>query len=192
MRTISDHVYDLVQNSLRAGAREIYILIEEDTSRNLFKIIIQDDGHGIRPDQVSKIKDPFYTSRPTITRRVGLGLALMDATCERTGGALIIESKYRYGTTITATMDHDNIDRPPLGDLPDVASSMMISTTENKVLWKIEHIFNGNGYVLKNRKTSDELNIMSYAEPGVKDMLRQLIQKKEEAIGRASYDRFKS
>ena len=188
MRTLSDHIFDLVQNSIRAKAREIHIVIEEDTSLNLFRIIINDDGQGIRSDQLSRIKDPFFTSRPSTTRKVGMGLALMDATCQRSNGTLSVESKFRYGTKITAMMEHDNIDRPPLGDLPDMFSSLMISSTENKVIWTIEHIFNGKGYLLKNRKTSDELNILSYGEPGVKEKLYQLIKKKEETIGRWAYN----
>ena len=189
MRTISDHIFDLVQNSIRAHAREIHIVIEEDTSMNVFKIIIQDDGHGVRSDQLAKIKDPFFTSRPGTTRRVGLGLALMDATCQQSGGTLNVESTYRYGTKITAIMEHDNIDRPPLGDLPDMLSSIMLSTIENKVIWRIEHIFNGNTYHLRNRTTMDELNLLSFAEPGVKEQLLQLIRKKEETIGRGAHNR---
>ncbi len=184
MRTISDHIFDLVQNSIRAKAREIHIIVDEDTSSNVFKIIIKDDGHGVRPDQLLKIKDPFFTTRPNTTRKIGLGLALMDGTCQRSGGTLNIESKYRYGTKITAIMEHNNIDRPPLGNLADIFSTIMISTIENKVLWKIEHILNGKSYSLKNRQTSDELNVLSYAEPGVKEKLYQLIKEKEISIGR--------
>jgi hypothetical protein len=155
---------------------------------NLFKIIIEDDGQGIRPDQVTKIKDPYYSSRPGTKRRVGLGLSLMDATCQRCDGSLDIESEYRYGTTVTAIMEHDNIDRPPLGDLPDMVSSLMISSTENRVIWTIEHIFNGEGYILRNRMTADELNIFSYGEPGVKEKLQALISNKEAGIGRSAYE----
>ena len=183
MRTLSDNIFDLVQNSIRAKAREIQVSIEEDTSKNLFRIIIKDDGQGVRPDQLSKIKDPFFTSRPNTTRKVGLGLALMDATCQQSGGTLSIESKYRFGTTITALLEHDNIDRPPLGNLPDMFSSIMISTIENRIIWKLEHIVNGKRYQLKNRATLDELNFLSYAEPGVKERLVQFILRKEKSLG---------
>ncbi len=93
-----------------------------------------------------------------------------------------IESEYRFGTTVTATMEHDNIDRPPLGDLADLFASMMLSTVENKVIWTLEHIFNGNSYRLKNRATADELNILSYAGSGVRKKLYRLIDRKERNI----------
>ncbi len=184
MRTLSDHIFDLVQNSINAGAQNIHVTVEETTSENLYKIIIKDDGHGIKPEHLSKIKNTFFTTRAQTKRRVGLGLSLMDATCQRTGGSLAVESEYRHGTTITATMEHDHTDRPPIGDLPDVFASLMLSTTENKIIWTLEHIFNGKKYRLKNRVTADELNIFSYAESGVRDKLYQLINKKEEKIYR--------
>ena len=182
MRTLSDHIFDLVQNSINVGSERIHIVVEEDLPGNLFKIVITDDGFGIRPDQLSRIKDTFFTTRSRTKRNVGLGLSLMDATCERSGGTLKIESKYRYGTTVTALMEHDNIDRPPMGDLPDLFSSIMVSTMENKIIWTLEHRFNGKKYILKNRTTLDDLNILSYGEPGAKDKLYRFIVKKEKSI----------
>ena len=182
MRTLSDHIFDLVQNSINAGSERIRIVMEEDLPGNLFKIVITDDGFGIRPEHLSRITDTFFTTRSRSKRNIGLGLSLMDATCERSGGKLVIESRYRYGTTITAVMEHDNIDRPPMGDLPDLFSSIMISTMENKIIWTLEHVFNGKKYKLKNRATLDELNILSYGEVGVKDKLYRFIVKKEQII----------
>jgi len=182
LRTLSDHIFDLVQNSINAGSERIRILVEEDLPGNLFKIVISDDGHGIRPDQLSRIKNTFFTTRSRTKRNVGLGLSLMDATCDRSGGELTVESKYRYGTTVIAVMEHDNIDRPPVGDLPDLFSSIMISTMENKIIWTLEHVFNGKKYQLKNRSTLDELNILTYGEPDAKDKLNRLIVKKEQSI----------
>jgi len=182
LRTLSDHIFDLVQNSINAGSERIHIVVEEQLADNLYKIIITDDGFGIRPDHLSRIKDTFFTTRSRTKRNIGLGLSLMDATCERSGGKLKIESKYRYGTTITAVMEHDNIDRPPLGDLPDLFSSLLISTMENKIIWTLEHVFNGKKYKLKNRATLDELNILSYGELGVKDKLCRFISRKENII----------
>jgi len=182
LRTLSDHIFDLVQNSINVGSERIHIVVEEDLPGNLLKIVITDDGFGIRPEHLSRIKDTFFTTRSRTKRNVGLGLSLMDATCERAAGKLIIESKYRYGTTITALMEHDNIDRTPIGDLPDLFSSLMVSTMENKIIWTLEHVFNGKKYKLKNRATLDELNILSYGEVGVKDKLYRLIAKKEQSI----------
>ncbi|MBI5001428.1 MAG: ATP-binding protein [Euryarchaeota archaeon] len=182
MRTLSDHIFDLIQNSINAGAQNIHVVVEEDIPNNLFKICIKDDGHGIKPEHLSRVKDTFFTTRPRGKRHVGLGLALMDATCQRSGGNLAIDSEYRRGTTITATMKHDHTDRPPIGDIPDMFASLMSSTVENKILWTLEHIYNGKRYTLKNRATKDDLNLFSYTEPGAREKLYELIIRKEEEI----------
>jgi hypothetical protein len=182
LRTLSDHIFDLAQNSVNAEARNIHITVEEDVSNNVFSMIIEDDGFGIPPQNVDRTKDTFFTTRPSTMRNVGMGLSLMDAACQRSGGQLTVDSRYRHGTVVTATMEHDNIDRTPLGDVADLFTSLMMSTIENKVIWTLEHVVDGRGYILKNRRTMDEMNILSYGEAGVRDLLYEHIAAKEKGI----------
>ncbi|MEW5936260.1 MAG: ATP-binding protein [Candidatus Thermoplasmatota archaeon] len=182
MRTLVDHIFELVQNSINAKAQKIRVVVEEDARNNSFKIVIEDDGQGIKPEHLSRIKNAFFTTQPHNKRRVGLGLSLMDAACQQSGGTLTIESEYRHGTVVTAAMEHDHVDRPPLGDLPDLFASLILSTQDNKVLWTLEHVVNGRGYCLRNRATADELNILSYTEPGAREKLYHLIVKKEREL----------
>ncbi len=182
MRTLADNIYDLAQNSIVAGAKNINIIIEEDTRKNEMKITIIDDGHGIKPEQISRVRDAFFTTRDRHKRKVGLGLSLMDATCEQSGGRLDIESKHRYGTTVTAIMELDHIDRPPLGDLADIYTSLFLSTAENKVRWKLEHIRDANAYRLTNRKVLDDLNLLSFSEAGLQQVIYRYIAGKERGL----------
>jgi hypothetical protein len=182
LRTLSQHIFDLVQNSIAAGAKNIQIILEEDIPGNLIKVTIEDNGSGIKPDHLIKIKNTFFTTRPKAIRKVGLGLSLLDAACKRTGGELIIDSKYRFGTTVVFTMEYKNIDRPPLGDIPDLFTSLILSSEENNILWTLDHILNGKEYRLKNRAVKDELNIFSYNERGVRKRLYQLLIKKEQML----------
>ena len=184
MRTIAEFIFDLAQNSIEAGSSTVRITIREDPQENIFELGIEDDGFGMTEEQLTKAKSPFFTTRPANRRKVGLGLSLMDAACGRCGGELVVESIHRRGTTLTATMEHDNIDRPPLGDLPGTFASIMLSTVENGIIWKLEHYVGSVGYTLKNRRTMDELNIFSFAEPGAKDKLCELIEGKERQIAR--------
>jgi len=177
-----DHIFELVQNSISAGSKNIQVIVKEDRPTNLLKLTIIDDGFGIKPAFLSQIQNAFFTTRPHGKRRIGLGLSMMAATCEQAGGELIIDSTYRHGTTVTAVLEHDHIDRPPLGDLADLYASLMVSNHENKILWKLEHIFNGESYTLRNRKTLDELNHFSFGEKGVKETLYKLIHKKEKSL----------
>jgi hypothetical protein len=182
LRTISEFIFELVQNSVEAGSKTIRVTVDEDLAQNMFSLTIEDDGGGVKAEHLPKLTSPFFTTRPHGRRKVGLGLSLMDAACQQCGGQLKIDSEYRRGTTLVATMEHDNIDRPPLGDLADVYASLMMSTVENGIIWILEHKVDGEGYGLKNRKTMDELNILTFAEAGARDKLYRLIMKKEKKI----------
>ena len=179
MITLADNIFDLAQNSIFAGAKSIQIIVEEKQSKNEMKITITDDGQGIKPEQIVKVKNTFYTTRDRSKRKVGLGLSLMDATCIHCGGELLIESEYRYGTTVNATMEHDHIDRPPLGDLADIYTSLLTSTSENKIKWKLEHRVEEKSYELTNRKVLDDLNLLSLSEANLRQLIYNHINKKE-------------
>jgi hypothetical protein len=121
MKNLADHLLDIVQNSIDAEA--IRILIALKFNDNNLLITIQDNGRGMDQETVQKIKDPFYTTRTS--RKVGLGLALLEHNCTTTGGYLRIESEVGVGTKLEAILQTDSIDMIPSGDIP-AAISMLI------------------------------------------------------------------
>ena len=58
MKEISLHILDLMQNSIRAGAKNIQLRIEEDTRADTFTVIIQDDGCGMSPEMTKAVSSP--------------------------------------------------------------------------------------------------------------------------------------
>jgi PAS domain S-box-containing protein len=58
-------------------------------------IEIQDTGHGIRGEDLNRIWDPFFTTRPTGT---GLGLSITKRIIEEHAGRIEVESKVGDGT----------------------------------------------------------------------------------------------
>lgn len=56
----------------------------------------QDTGRGIPPEELERIFDPFYTTRPSGT---GLGLAIARKILESMGGRIAVESRPNAGTT---------------------------------------------------------------------------------------------
>ena len=76
MRELSMHILDLAQNSIAAGASTIQISVAADTLSDLLTIQIMDNGRGMSPEFVRKVRDPFITTRTT--RRVGLGIPMFD------------------------------------------------------------------------------------------------------------------
>ena len=121
MKELSEHILDIAQNSVAAGAAHLTITLTEDGSR--LTIVIEDDGCGMSPELLSSVLDPFTTTRTT--RKVGLGLPLYRMSAEMTGGSLGISSTQGQGTTVTATFYIDHLDCPPLGDLPQVIALLV-------------------------------------------------------------------
>ena len=119
MEEFSLYVLDITMNSVRAGATEIGVSLEEKDGMLTFTVT--DNGCGMKREQVEKLCDPFYTTRKT--RAVGLGVPFLKMLSEQTGGCVIIESRHEsdfpddHGTTLTATFTKDHIDFIPLGDM---------------------------------------------------------------------------
>ena len=80
LEDLSQHILDIAENSLNAGASRVEITVEQDGGRNLLKLAVKDDGRGMDAETVKKVIDPFYTSRTT--RKVGLGIPLLKAASE--------------------------------------------------------------------------------------------------------------
>ncbi|MDD8053696.1 MAG: ATP-binding protein, partial [Thermotogota bacterium] len=72
MRTLADHVLDIAQNAINAGATRIRLRVEETSE--IFRFHVIDNGKGMDPPTLERIFDPFYTTRDKKIRRFGLGL----------------------------------------------------------------------------------------------------------------------
>ncbi len=134
MKTISDHVMDIVQNSVRAGATLIEIIIEENLESDFYILNINDNGCGMSREVLEQAANPFFTSRTT--RKVGLGLSLLKQKAEAAGGNFEIESEEGKGTRVKAVFRHSHLDRPPLGDIWDTWFLTMIGNPEIKIVYR--------------------------------------------------------
>ncbi len=71
---------------------------EDSTSPMQVRIRIRDHGQGISSEHLSRIFDPWFTTR---TGREGMGLALAAATLRAHGGHISIESQSGHGSIFT-------------------------------------------------------------------------------------------
>lgn len=122
MNTLTFHITDIASNSVRAGATRI--LLEITIHEDYTTVRITDNGCGMDAETVSRITNPFYTTRTT--RKVGLGIPFLIQNAEQTGGHVSITSEPGKGTAVTACFITSNIDCPPMGDLPGTVA-MLIS-----------------------------------------------------------------
>ena len=173
MKEISMHIMDIVSNSIRAKANNISVEVNEDLLNNRLKIVIEDDGIGMDGDLLAHIKDPFVTSRTQ--RKIGLGIPLLEQTCRQCKGSLMIESKENFGTTITAAMEYNHIDRPPLGDLATSIAGMMVSMDNSNFSYK--HSYNNKIFQITTKEIYDILdNELSINNPKVYMWLKEYIK----------------
>lgn len=124
MKEISLHIMDIVQNSITANASLIELLLNIQTRKNRFSIIIKDNGKGMSKEMVASVTSPFVTTRTT--RKVGLGIPLFKAGAENAGGTFEISSELGKGTEVKAIYVLDHIDRPPIGDFAGTVHSIII------------------------------------------------------------------
>ncbi|HZR80843.1 MAG TPA: ATP-binding protein [Candidatus Binatia bacterium] len=68
------------------------------TARQL-EIRVTDTGHGIPPEELRRVFEPFYTTKGP-GRGTGLGLAIVDHIVRAHGGQVVIESAAGRGTTM--------------------------------------------------------------------------------------------
>lgn len=115
MHDLSLYLLELLENSVRAGARRIEIDLRLDQATDVLLLAVDDDGHGLKttPEQVL---DPFYTSKPG--KKTGLGLSLLKAEAQAAAGDLTVgASPTMGGARVEVSMSLGHVDRVPLGDV---------------------------------------------------------------------------
>ncbi|HZU77064.1 MAG TPA: ATP-binding protein, partial [Dehalococcoidia bacterium] len=83
---------------------------------NWARMVIADDGAGIRPENLRRIFDPFFTTKQ-VGEGTGLGLTISYGIIEEHGGRIDVDSQLGRGTTV-------KIDLPAAPDAPETAVSV--------------------------------------------------------------------
>lgn len=125
------HMMDIAQNSIRAGAKNIYIVFNENSENRVFTFSVKDDGVGMSEDKLSKLTDPFFTTRTN--RRVGLGIPFLKMVCEQTGGSIKVSSKVGEGTLTEAIFKSDSPDCLPQGDIAGYLALLIRSNRDIRI-----------------------------------------------------------
>ncbi|HKZ01507.1 MAG TPA: ATP-binding protein, partial [Pyrinomonadaceae bacterium] len=77
----------------------LLIKISQDEGRA--HVEITDSGKGIAAEDISKVFEPYYSTKETGT---GLGLAIVKKALDDHGGSISVRSKLGTGTTFTITL----------------------------------------------------------------------------------------
>ena len=121
---LADYVLDIAQNAVEAGSSRVTVLLDED--RTGTTVVIEDDGRGMSEEELRRALDPFYTDGTKHARRkVGLGLPFLRQATEQAHGEFAIASQKGGGTRVSFRFPADDVDSPPLGDIPGLFLSVL-------------------------------------------------------------------
>jgi signal transduction histidine kinase len=90
-------IINLITNAAQAmpnGGR-ITLGVRFDPAEHLFRISCADEGAGIKPEDIPKISQPYFTTKEA---GIGLGLAITERIIKEHGGRLEVESVVGEGT----------------------------------------------------------------------------------------------
>jgi anti-sigma regulatory factor (Ser/Thr protein kinase) len=173
------HILDIAENSVRAGAKTVFIDITEDRMKDRLEIEIRDNGAGMDEATLEKAMDPFYTSKKV--RRVGLGLPMLREAAIRAGGSFTIDSHVGVGTRVSVGFQLSHIDRQPLGDL---AGAFMVLIAGNAdVDFVCRHECGGRVFTLDTREIRSEMGDIPMNHTEVLRFIRQHIMEGLKDIG---------
>lgn len=98
---IKQVLLNLVRNAIHFTPENGNINISAENSGDGIKIIVQDTGIGIKPEDLSRIFLPFEKTIKGQGSGAGLGLALVKNIVELHGGSVKVDSAEGKGTTVT-------------------------------------------------------------------------------------------
>lgn len=94
--------------AVSAKGGEVRIVTRNDG--DWVSVVISDTGGGIAPEHLSRIFDPFYTTKP-VGEGTGLGLSITFGIVERHGGTIVVDSEVGKGSSFSVTLPV-NITKP--------------------------------------------------------------------------------
>jgi two-component system sensor histidine kinase HydH len=103
---INQILLNLYLNGLQAmefssSKKELKVFVHRDANTGMVVIEVQDTGCGIPQENLDKVLDPYYTTKPEGT---GLGLALVYKIIDEHNGTITFFSKEGEGTTVTVSL----------------------------------------------------------------------------------------
>ena len=189
MKTISEHILDITQNSIKAGANTITISLTDSVGthgRESLLFSIEDDGCGMDEETVKRVTDPFYTTRTT--RKVGMGIPFLKQNAEHTGGSVTVSSEPGKGTILKASFITSNIDCPPLGDIYTTVALLITGNPGINIIFRYikddESGTHGSAsLILSTADVKEAMGDMDISLPKVTSFLKDMIYENLSALG---------
>jgi signal transduction histidine kinase len=104
---------NLVNNAIDASARGGHVMISAGRKSGSVCLRVEDQGVGIRPENMRRVFDPYFTTKDTgDTRRgLGLGLAICRKIMDLHGGEIAVHSVLGQGTVFTVSFPGEAVEK---------------------------------------------------------------------------------
>ena len=175
MEDISLHILDIAENSIRADAKQIEIILTKDAERDVLRVDVNDDGKGMDPETAARVRDPFFTTKG---KKTGLGIPLLAQAAEMTGGGLSLDTAPGRGTRVSVTFMWSHVDRPAIGSMADTLLTLIAGHPDVDLVY--EERDNGQVIRFDTREIKEDLEGIPITAPqaleAIRGMLKEHIQ----------------
>lgn len=171
MEDISLHILDIAENSIRADAKCVTIIVVRDEKSDLLRVEVIDDGKGMDAETLASVRDPFFTTKH---KKTGLGIPLLTQAAEQTGGTLVVESAPGAGTKVLVTFGLSHMDRPAIGSMAETLITLIAGHADRDYVY--EERDEGHTFRFDTRELKVELEGVPINEPAALAAIRGMLQ----------------
>ena len=98
---------NLIENAIKYSGKKskVNIYISKEKNKDMFGVVVEDNGHGIAPEHLSRLTERFYRANSSAEiekEGTGLGLSIVKHILIRHRGKLQIDSKLGKGSKFIA------------------------------------------------------------------------------------------
>lgn len=150
------------------------IRYENLNSGNYAKLTVRDSGHGIKPELIDRIFDPYFTTKD-VDEGLGMGLAVVHSIVKKHDGAIKISSEIGKGTTVEVlfplieeqeVVSDEGTDTPPVG-----TERILFVDDESSLVKMVTQMLERSGYeVIGKTNSIDALKVIE-ENPGRFDLV---------------------
>ncbi len=163
-------IINLVQNACQAlpdRSKGIYVSTVYQEMSDTVLIKVRDEGVGIPVESLSKVMDPFFTSRRS-SGGTGLGLSVSSSIIKEHSGELTISSEEGKGTTFLVALPYGVKKQLPkvlIVDDDDLVREMLVKTFKQNFKLPVEEASDGMDACFKLGTYQPDLLILDIRMP---------------------------
>jgi PAS domain S-box-containing protein len=171
---------------VEAGALEVGlepIALDKDSAAkydglnpgDFVKLTVRDTGHGIDPEIIGRIFDPYFTTK-SLAERTGMGLAIVYGIVKKHDGAIRVESEAGKGTIFEVLFPlHEGVVEQEVKEKPEVlpkgTERILFVDDEPSLVEMAERMLRRLGYDVETKTSSVEALDLFKEEPDRFDLV---------------------